>query len=772
VSEIANGAHALPQSSDLNRDRGLIEPTNVNHDLVVANVYQQPTIEENETVTPDADSHVEFTEYAYSRFEPRAAGTDPTIIRYPVQEPAHRYHYRGEGWKLDWTPKKAAGLFLATFAVFNAVGNAPSFAADTKEATESLWHKAKATVSSWLGHEQKPATHTVETPVPGERTTSEYTFREDVGESTPDPADVDKLLADIRAKAQNGTTVEKVIVFGGASDEWGPTSKSLTRPEAQNQDLAIDRAADFASATIDKAIETGTPMPNKVETGSSQSVLPQATVDGLKSEAGKHNLSLDRALAIYNSDPTSLPDSLRAEMDKHIGAHRAIKVSVTYKAPDTTKTETVVDEQTPVSPENKDHDYDLYWGIPTPVWPRRRREDFMATRYEEWLRPGTDADHRWVELYKEALNDDGTLPRDAWALTRKYQLLMREDRIDYVLTHRYTDKAGEERDIRVMFVDHDPTDATIATYKELLTALSEMREGNVAEQLSAITVFPTDQSGIHRNAGRTSRNYPHHPKDIGLGIDKQEPRGVVGIATPALGLVEMHMPEDPTEEELRGYDGAFFTAAHEVAAHFTDTTEEPTVLTQVGPTAVRHYVASDPWEDVAAEVFDQYLDIDAEGDYDLTITRQVVGGDGQIITLTDQVKGDDPRLGESQHAVLHNRKPNLYAGVRPAELYGEVGGQVVSRALIPYEVAGLDVTARHESLGRGYAVDPELQKFFEDRTGWSPNNARPVNDDEFTLTTALDDPLLRSLIDTARRAPMPDDRITILSGVATRKVVS
>lgn len=363
-------------------------------------------------------------------------------------------------------------------------------------------------------------------------------------------------------------------------------------------------------------------------------------------------------------------------------------------------------------------------------------------------------------------NGNLTLDRFAAMETRKYWLLAREDRIDYTLTHNYTDAEGSPQSVHVLFIDHDPTEQTVEMYKKLLNDLSQMRGGKVGEQLGIISVFPRDQVGLGRTPGRDSQQYPHHPADIGLGIDDQMRESVYGIAMPTLGFVEVHMPENPTAEELNEYYGALWVAAHEAASHFTDTTEEPTEIRPIGPAQLRHFTAKNPWADVAAEAFEQFPDIDAPEQRKFNVTWQVATPDGEIVTLNDtNVEAGDSRLSVSQTAELVGLKPDYYSGMSAAELYGQIGAQVVSGALIPYGQAGVPVVPRHEKLGRGYAVDPELRRLFEERTGWSHETARPVNEDEFMLMLASDDPVIGPMIKAARRKPMEDDRITILSRV-------
>lgn len=741
----------------------LIDPIAVGENLVVNNVYALPP-EESPEPRPDVDSHVAFTEYAFSRFDPRFAGSDPTLVQESVVAPAWRVR-RGEGWVGGISPRLSMGFFLATTALHSLVGNMSSLAADTREEINNLLYTGKQVVTRWTGHQfGGTETKAVETTKPGQVIVLNQNYPQPVGESAPSQSDITKLVGEIADEQSKGNTVTKITIFAGSSDEWGPDESTLQVPNEQNDALDDRRANDAANELRNQLEAAGLDVP-EIEITTAEGILSADEVAGLKAAASHHNISLEDAIRIYNQGG-KLPKDLQNLLQTKLGDARSVVIRVEIQEPDQTVTRMVTVNET--APEDKDHDYALYWGLPLPFFPRLRREDYLKAGYATWLRPGAKPDERWVELYKEAMQEDGTLPRDAWRYTRKYQLLAREDRIDYVLSHNYTDADGEERDMRVMFVDHDPTEETVEMYKQLLTAVSQMRDGKVAERWSAITVFPRAQVGTHTSPGRAGDDYPHNPADIGLDIDKQDPRNVLGVAMPALGLTEVHMPENPTEAELHDYLGALWVASHEFAGHATDTTGEPITLIPTGPAIFRHYRTTNVWADTAQTQFAALPDVDAPGARELDVTWRVATPDNDIITLTDHVSTEDgnhPILGVSHSAELQGRKPNSYSGSSPAELYAEAAGQLVSGAMIPYSEAGLNVTARDPRLARGYGVGTELRNMFIERTGWDPATPIQVNDDAFALTLATDDPMLRPWIDEARRTPMPNDRITILAGV-------
>lgn len=745
----------------------IISPIDRGHDLIVSNVYELPH-GDGEPCRPDVDSHYEFTEYAESRFDPRSNGSEPTLVVEPTTYLVPRTR-RGEGWVGNISPRLSVGFFLATTVLHTLVGNWNTLAADAREEYRNFLHNSKQAVSQWLGFKFEPTTisREIQTAEPGSDITLDQIYAQPVGESAPSKSDITKLVEMLGDEQTQGNQVTKISIFAGSSDEWGPNESSLQKPDAQNDELDGRRAADAAQELKNQLEAAGLEVPD-IETASAEGILTAGEVAKLEAEASRHELTLEQAIHLFNSGG-ELPASLQTLLQTKLGDARSVLIRIQIQEADQMVTKTLAVRET--MPDDQDRDYALYWGLPLPFFPRLRREGVLKPGFITWTRPGAKPDRRWVELYKEAMQEDGSLPRDAWRYTRKYQLLAREDRIDYVLTHRYTDANGEERDLRVMFVDHDPTDETVDMFKYLLTAVSQMNDSKVAERWSAVTVFPRAQVGIEPTAGR-SRNdrYPHHPADIGLDIDKQDPEEVLGIAMPALGLVEMHMPEDPSHADLHNYMGSLWVAAHELAGHATDTTDEPRILTPVGAPEFRHYTTNDVWANGAAEEFKTLPKSDARGERVFDVTWRPEDGFGNTHSLRDRVRtrsGDDTLLRVSHGAELQGRKPTRYAGGSPEELYAETAGQLVSGAPIPFTEAGLSVRARIPGVARGYAVGDELRRMFAERTGWSPNAQVAVNDEEFTLIEATDDPMLGPWIDEARRTPMPNDRITILTGVAS-----
>ena len=83
----------------------------------------------------------------------------------------------------------------------------------------------------------------------------------------------------------------------------------------------------------------------------------------------------------------------------------------------------------------------------------------------------------WFKLYKEGVVDfktkDGEpaeagLTKDAVFWTRKYQDLLRDDRIKEVDRMDYYDMDGADKSMRVIYVDHTPTDDTREAFRQIL----------------------------------------------------------------------------------------------------------------------------------------------------------------------------------------------------------------------------------------------------------------------------------------------------------------
>jgi hypothetical protein len=720
----------------------LIEPAAIIPDATTERVYPRPGVKDAEgEPVPDFTSHHDFTEYAKSRFDPPKVVNGVELITYNRYVPRHRLER--EGWIMS--PKVAAWATIGLFALTNVVGNARNFANLGADA----WDSAKDTISHLL--HRKPHTVEVSTKVPGHKVVLDDNFNEQVNSSAPNAADVQTVLDQIRGHRANGDKLTNITVTGSASDEWGPQASSLGHSNAGNGNLQHGRAGDFADALTGGASQNGDTLPDIAISGQ-EDILDQAAIDHLRSEAAKHHISLDEAIAMFDNNPGKLDPALRSELQAALGDKRSVHVHAEFQTPDKWEHHSVPAEHH--KPEHRDYDWDLYWSIPVPFIPRLRRVGYTDVVSETWPRPAAEEDEAWVELYKEALKEDGSLVGGSWAWTRKYQQLAREDRIDYVLKHGYKDHDGLWQELRVLFVDHDPTEETIDAFKQLLTNTSEMRGGRIPEGLSAIAVFPRSQAGNEEG---------HDPADIALDIDKQDPHNVFGVATPALGLVEMHMPEEPTQEELDGYCGVRWVFAHEVAGHWTSTLEEPAQLTPVGPTQVRHYVSSNPWADVVPAAVEALPGSDAEGDRQLRVTRQIATRSGKLITREEVVNQDSDRLEEAQEVSLLGRKPTRYSAEHPLELFAEVAANYVTGIEIPYREAGMEVTPLDADLAQGYHADPRLHEMVMSRTGFNRNGALEAHDSEFTFTEATDDPVLRAMIARARRTPMPHDRITILA---------
>ncbi|HZM63772.1 MAG TPA: hypothetical protein VFB59_01415 [Candidatus Saccharimonadales bacterium] len=722
---------------------------------------------------PDTRSHQEFTDYAKSRFEPRFNGSEPTTITGVVTQPAKgrpRIDKDRDGkvrWIGDVTPRIAVGFLLASTVAANLLGNIVSLSADIDEGVRRALHNGKNAVSGWLGHKQPVKTETRATTTTGDEFAIIHNYPQPVGKSAPNEADIAHLVDEVKNAQNRGYDLTDIEVFAESSDEWSCSAESLQKYDAGNDKLDDLRANDAANKLTEQAEAAGVTLP-EVKILTAEQLLGDSDVAELKALAAEHKLSLDQAICTFNRGGKLAPE-LKEKLQAKLGDERSVTIRINLREPFRTTLDTV---QTPVvetGPKDQEHDYNFYPGFLPPFFPRLRRDEYLKTGLVSWERPGAKPDERWVELHKEALQEDGTLPRDAWRYSRKYQLLAREGRIDDVLIHRYTDDSGQEQDMRVLFVDHNPTEETLAMYKNVLNAVSQMNGGKVGKRWSAIAVFPTSQVGTHPNAGRTEDDdYPHHPADIGLGIDKQDPDTIAGYAAPSLGLVEMYMAENPTPKELTSYLGALWVSAHEFAGHATDTTGEPTLVIPVGPAGLRHYQTVSVWAHRGKEAFATTPNSDAPGPRELDATVRILTDEGEIVDITERVSaldGNDPRLRMSHTAVLHDRKPTKYAASSPGEFYSEIGAQSLSKILIPYREAGLPVKGAHRRLGRGYAVDPKLRQMFLDKTGWDPATARPVNENEFTFIQAEDDPMLRPFIDEARRTPMPDDRITILASV-------
>jgi hypothetical protein len=309
-----------------------------------------------------------------------------------------------------------------------------------------------------------------------------------------------------------------------------------------------------------------------------------------------------------------------------------------------------------------------------------------------------------------------------------------------------------------------------------------MQDGRVGRELDMVVIYPQENAGTRHG----------NPKKIGLGIDIQFERGTLGVAYPGLGLVEMHMPTQPTHEELEGYNNAQWTLAHEVAGHFTDLNEENNNLTLVARINGRsYYTANNRFEHSAQADFDRVTNeergLDTRNRFQRVILRRPFNRhltwrirrgtqmvNGTVERREETVNTDDPRLTEAVF-VRNQRFINDYARTNADEHYAEAAAQIATGTGVPFREE-MD-TRFHQVQPRAgyadtYAASTTMHSHITGRWGSDENadnlhfpDVAPRNWSD-SYTRLEDDPEMVQLANTARNQPMPeeDELLNIITG--------
>ncbi|HMS49876.1 MAG TPA: hypothetical protein PKA02_00350 [Candidatus Saccharibacteria bacterium] len=796
----------------------LPEPIRVDSGELVERVYQDGY------VGPDYPTKVGHEQY----LKDRAAGKPSLLLpggwqRVPEAVPAKRHMFLGwsEG-SIELNGKATATLTLAATLLVNSlletstdnrfiptpaevhVGkpngdhetNIVALGEDLieeiqgpKDAVQDWLHWDGDKVTYTTKHGTKRHTETWPNTNHKDPITKEEQLRERSGETDPDAAEVRRLAEEIKVTIDNGYELTGVKVYGSSSDELRDPA-SLGRPDKRNEDYAAERAAKYVAALSHDTAELDVDMP-KIDVKSGETVLSGASVQEL-SDTIQHfgYRDFNDVVARYNRGE-SLPPALQTLMDKEIGATRGVTTSLTFEDPSgetmtvivTTPTKTRVKHVEHTSddgePNDGTHQYPLIPIIPVPVVrdlqiPKPNFTTVDTVKIKKRWRKNDDIrveNNVWLELYPEALNEDDQLDRNAWAMTRKYQVLMREDRIHGVQGFTYEDAQGKEQILRAMFVDHTPDIQTARAIGLLLQDISQMEGGKVAERLGMIAIFPSENTGKKK------------PNVIGLGIDEQYDSGILGVAMPAMGLVEVHMPTDPSgedlEEHLSNVMGVRWTIAHEVAGHFTDVKHRPAQLKKVRGKS-NDYVTVNPWENAGVK---GYVRSKAKGlnPKRWIVRRKVEDREGVSHETVDTVEDGDARLQEAL-SVQKLGHPTRYGATSAAESWAEAAAQLTSGILVPGTEFGQTLGSAEGQYATGYSVDPDLRDDFIEHVYTDPATKEKVT---FPLDTpehwvhvienvknhqvVSEDPELHAIFEHARTTPLPKKLIRILTQVTNRK---
>ncbi len=540
------------------------------------------------------------------------------------------------------------------------------------------------------------------------------------GEFTPDINLLNSISGELNGIANSRGEILSIVVQGTSSDEWGNPLTSLGVGNIGNVELAQERADEIAHILRENAQRDGLTLP-EIQTQANEAILGPKDLETLENLAVQVGFgSSARLLNEYKENPDQLPPVARDFLDIKFGNTRGVTISVSYLT-----TEMEIEEVTVVVPvevletyeievprdiipPDPTHDYspNPIWLIPPPLpIPFRRKEKGVVIEERAVTEPIED--RVWLKLYPEALREGNTLDKDAWALTRKYQHLMKEDRIKSILRYDYLDEDGKEQTLRVAFVDHEPSKQSIAAIERTLEQACKLHGGKIAERLGLISIFPEDSAGEQIDIEK-----------IGLGIDEQYPKGVLGVATPAIGLIELHMDIDATTGEIRNFSGMEWTLAHEIT-HFADVINQEMQLHSV-PSVPNGFYTTNPWEQHGLPM---YISLASEGYGDpkwhISVPFYDEDGQPQLETIVvDELPENYATWGEIRKMGF----PTRYSTTQEGELFAETGAAVITGIPIGFDEhppsAGVPDSIAAEQVG--YRVDPRLREHFAKTVGANP----------------------------------------------------
>lgn len=734
---------------------GLTQPLRVDPTAIAENVYASAA------GTPDTISQQRLADYAVSRHLPQTQkiGRIEEIIDGETRTSFAEYRGQLFNWK---SVMKVTGAALLGV---NVVINAPAVFHDAKTAVEDLGDEINQIKYDFSHDETKPQTITV----PSKNVTITLksslpaTTPNEVGKATVSQKTVRSLADQVSETLGDhpGAKIVSINLKGNASAEWA-TNASLTKADEENVKLAQKRAASYSNpieAALDaKKIEH----PEATVTQVTEHNLTTKENNTLQQLAKKQSFESGKQ-AIEARDAGELkPGKLRSFIDKHITGKRGSTVEVQIDVPTLHRTkpisETVFIED---HFNNPDRDYD---GLKLALWPAllglaalipkvgfgkrivpKKRRIYVEDEI---------GDPTWLRFYNEAITEDGNLKRHPFWFTRKGTLLLREDRIKAVDTMQYYGMDGAERTVRTHYIDHKPSEKTLAEFRKINEIVANANMGHVADVISEILIYPSKNVGINPRAAK---------QKVGLGVDEQYDHDTLGLATPLLETVEIQMPENPSEEELQSFYGALRTMIHEYAGHGTHI--KPFQYRKEGNlrrTADGSYVSYNAWRPNGRDLYARLRQLPRRSRkpaLQFDITRQVVDINGETHLLHDRVDSDDPRLGEAIESRIAGAQVTEYAGTNYLEQFAETASAEIHPRPMPYRAAGVHTTSpANGSYMQGYRADKEASEMYFDATGLDTENLDRVHTGEVvhTLSTIEQEKTMHAIAEWARNTEVPE----------------
>lgn len=753
----------------------------------------------NSAGNPDVTSTDLMTEYLIKRLYPplarlrikRVLGRTGIGIPIPRRVPNGTKQVSRLGRTGNWivSPRAAAFVVMGSLAASVVLPAVEDAADEVGLATHEI-----ARLFNPLEQITVPIVYPEVTPTTITINAGDVSMINDAGQATVS----EKKLASLAAKvAREFDPGDKVIleITAESSDELN-TDEDIHRKEPKNQDFADERA-EAAAAAAKKALKE-----EDVSVTDTKIILDQDVLTSVQKQK-----MLELANAAGYATITEAINAVQGGEKVNKELYRAVKrlfilqrgqgIKATIIKPDIPEValKTINLTVTPKDqlPDDPDRDYDP-WLIPLPPIPelerRKRIKDKFSWIFEKFYpfaKPITITDQddkAWVRLRPEALKKDGTLVDAPWAYTDKFAHLLREDgRIKNVLRADFKDENGDDATLRIMFVDHSPAALTIDVFREAIEQFAAMQGGRLAKKITGIFVYP------EKNAG-----YAHgNPKKIGIGVDEQDHEDFLGMCTPLLGLVEMHMPTEMSDAEIKktftAYMGSLWVLAHEVAGHGTDIVDGKVGLLPVKARGVKnaHIPKGSSWGDgLGAKVQNTLHRLLPNRDPNIDpvffdITVAVVDKKGAKVTKELRVREDDPMLSSARKATIVRHDASFYASTNYLENSAETGAGVTTGISVPFGQAGVKIQdlmtddGNTADFATGFHPSLLAQGAFLRRIG-AKHGSLPARFNNppsvfFSITTAEDDPLLREHMIRARSESIlpEDEKIAILAQLTSSK---
>ena len=703
----------------------------------------------------------------------------PYFAPHFVREPSQcRVTYFERDRQKPWliSPRAALAGTVLGLVGFNIGANMESLKGDIADEAKQVTHA----VDSWLNPPQdKTVTYRAPRMVPPTYKTVSLDLKNtnQPGVSAPDEEKIGRFFSKF-----NGNEIKGSVVIGRSSDDYG-SDATIGVKESPKQDFADERAEATAAVVRDQLQAMGSNAP--VETRVNQDVLTQQEKEFLTQLSEEFGYdSLTAAIHAVEAGTETRP-ALTKLVDEYFTTKRGTTIKVTIDRVDTpartvydSRTITYTGEAAP-APDDPDRDYRLWPFIVIPPIPRihTRRGTMRTTRrrLRLWEERPTyeyhqlEPDETLLRLRPEVINADGTFNDEPWAYTRKFEHLVRDDRISHILKADWQNSKGEAKTMRVFFVDNAPNDATVEAFQTILARVANMEDGAVADRLSAIFVHPSSQAGVS----------PHNIKRVGPGLDFQEDANTLGYCMPFMRMVEMHMPDpsSASQAELDSFYGGIWTLAHEVAGHGTDI--DDSVLNRLIPIGVDTYQSVNLFADNGNRLADDTEPLDTSGPTYFDMEHIALDRQGRPVQRRTLSELREYPLTHATEATIVGNRPTHYAGTSDGEHHAEVAANVTTGIEVPFGHIGHDnhlpgdVTTNGETpdFAQSYRADVGSQEIYTDHVG-ALSGSYPIEFANpagvaFSLTRPRFDPETRQRIVDAksRRFPLPTELVRVVGRV-------